>query len=134
MKQSANGTIFSLIKLQKVGDFGRDSEAYRRKHYRGHWQPAWAILGLISCILIVVFSGWPAIYLLKERSNLSPMTNADLKSNTKLAADLVGAYLGVSVIFLIFQVDAYSSITKAPDHGWLITMLAALVLRALHWI
>lgn len=43
--------------------------------------------------MIVIFSGWPAIYLLNVRDSLS--TAADLKSSGLLVADVIGAYSGV---------------------------------------
>ncbi|KAL8961745.1 MAG: hypothetical protein Q9193_001743 [Seirophora villosa] len=46
----------------------RDSAVYRGRHYRAHWQPVWAILGLVLCTLLVIFSGWTAIYDLCARS------------------------------------------------------------------
>jgi yeast amino acid transporter len=53
----------------------------------------WAYIGLIGCVMIVVFSGWPAIYILHSRNHLA--ADKDLKTNTQLAADLIGAYAGV---------------------------------------
>ena len=85
--------VFSLDHLHERRVYSRDRNPYMERHYRAHWQPMWAIVGLVGCILIVLFSGWPAIYILHSRHNLA--ADKDLKTNTQLAADLVGAYAGV---------------------------------------
>ena len=69
----------------------RDSESYRQKHYRAHWQPLWAILGLVLCSLLMLFSGWAAIYDLAAKSK--NVSRADS------IVDLIAAYLGVSPLF-----------------------------------
>jgi len=72
---------------------GRDSDEYNTKYYRAHWQPVCAITGLVGCTLIVLFSGWPAIYLLKQRNTMSNASN--LKDTLDLIGDVIGAYSGV---------------------------------------
>jgi amino acid transporter len=72
----------------------RDSDYYQREHYRAHWQPLCAIFGLFACIIVVIFSGWPAIYLLRARDTLS--TVDAIKDSGSLAGYVVGAYSGVS--------------------------------------
>jgi amino acid transporter len=62
-------------------------------YYRAHWQPLCAYFGLLGCVILVIFSGWAAIYILSARRTLGP--NDDLKSSGKLIADLVGAYSAV---------------------------------------
>ncbi|KAL8810969.1 MAG: hypothetical protein Q9223_001992, partial [Gallowayella weberi] len=64
----------------------RDKDTYREKHYRAHWQPLWAILGLVLCTLLMIFSGWAAIYDLVAKS---PGVN-----RTDSIVDLIAAYLG----------------------------------------
>ncbi|KAI4181866.1 MAG: hypothetical protein LQ348_004949 [Seirophora lacunosa] len=59
--------FLAAIKYYKRS-INRDSAVYRDRHYRAHWQPVWAILGLVLCTLLVVFSGWTAIYDLCARS------------------------------------------------------------------
>jgi hypothetical protein len=86
-----------LTKHHIAGTFSRDSEAYINKHYRAHWQPYWAIFGLFGCILIVISSGWPAVYLLSAGETF--LTHNQLKPKGYLGADVVGAYSGVSEIF-----------------------------------
>ena len=70
------------------GTINRDSATYKSKHYRAHWQPLWAYLGLVLCVLLVVSSGWGAIYDLCARSK--GVTKEDS------IVDLAIAYLGVS--------------------------------------
>lgn len=69
----------------------RDGKAYKSNHYRAHWQPLWAILGLLLCGLLMFFSGWSAIYDLVARSKGV--------STTDSIVDLVASYLGVSITF-----------------------------------
>jgi amino acid transporter len=74
----------------------RDSDAYKEQnHYRAHWQPLCAVFGLFGCLMMILFGGWPAIYLLKARNKLS--TAAELKSPGSLIADVAGAYSGVCI-------------------------------------
>ena len=73
----------------------RDDPQYRQKHYYAHWQPLWAILGLILCTLLMFFSGWAAIYELSAKSiGVDPSDSI---------ADLVASYLGVSLLSLFRQ-------------------------------
>ncbi|KAI4218845.1 MAG: hypothetical protein L6R36_008721, partial [Xanthoria steineri] len=71
----------------------RDSDSYRQKHYRAHWQPLWAILGLVLCSLLMLFSGWAAIYDLAAKSK--NVSRADS------IVDLIAAYLGPFLFFTI---------------------------------
>lgn len=68
----------------------RDSPFYRVRHYRAHWQPLWAILGFILCTLLMLFSGWSAIYNLCAKS-----AGVDWGDSV---VDLVASYLGVSLL------------------------------------
>ena len=67
----------------------RDGSAYKSNHYRAHWQPLWAVLGLLLCSLLMLFSGWSAIYDLVARSKGVERRDS--------IADIVAAYLGVSL-------------------------------------
>lgn len=66
----------------------RDSESYKSKHYRAHWQPLWAYLGLVLCVLLIITSGWGAVY------DLSAKTKGVTTEDS--IVDLATAYLGVS--------------------------------------
>ena len=66
----------------------RDSDTYKSNHYRAHWQPLWAYLGLVLCVLLALSSGWGAIY------NLCAKTKGVTKEDS--IVDLLTAYLGVS--------------------------------------
>ena len=70
----------------------RDGVSYKRNHYRARWQPLWAYLGLFLCCLLIIFTGWSAIYELIARS--------DGVSRRDSIVDLVAAYLGVSIRIL----------------------------------
>ena len=67
----------------------RDGRTYKEKHYRAHWQPVWAYLGLLLCSLLVVSGGWAAIYDLVSGS-------PGVKRQDSIV-DLVAVYLGVSM-------------------------------------
>ncbi|MCJ1265707.1 Cationic amino acid transporter 2 [Lobaria immixta] len=66
----------------------RDAPEYRKDHYRGTWQPLWAIIGLVSCTLLMLFSGWSAIYNLCAKPEGVPTRDS--------IVDLIAVYLGVS--------------------------------------
>lgn len=66
----------------------RNGDEYEKLHYRAHWQPLWAILGLVLCVLLIITQGWAAIYDLRAQS---PGV-----SKEDSIVDLVAAYLGVS--------------------------------------
>lgn len=66
----------------------RNKSDYRDMHYRAHWQPMWAIIGLVLCTLLLLFLGWGAVY------DLCAKTKGVTKEDS--IVDLVAAYLGVS--------------------------------------
>ena len=68
----------------------RDSEAYRQRHYRAHWQPIWAIIGLVLCLLLVIFGGWNAVFELCSGSHQVPARDS--------IVDLIFIYMGVSCL------------------------------------
>jgi yeast amino acid transporter len=82
-----------MLEEEGANVLGRDSDEYKKKYYRAHWQPTCAITGLVGCTLVVLFCGWPAIYLLKERNTMS--NASDLKGTLDLIGDITGAYSGV---------------------------------------
>ena len=65
----------------------RNNAHYEDQHYRAHWQPLWAILGLTLCSLLTIFSGWAAVY------DLAAKTEGVSKRDS--IVDLVSAYIGV---------------------------------------
>jgi amino acid transporter len=79
--------------LARDDKLSRDEPDYTTKYYRAHWQPLCAYFGLLGFTLLVIFSGWAAIYILSARRKLEG--NDSLKSSEKLIADLIGAYSGV---------------------------------------
>ena len=66
----------------------RDTDDYQAEHYRAHWQPLWAIIGLVLCTLLIISSGWAAVYDLCVQSR--GVTREDS------IVDLATAYVGVS--------------------------------------
>lgn len=91
-----------LTQLKKNHSLSRGSDLYKDKHYRAHWQPGCAIFGLFACVMIVVFSGWPAIYLLVAEDSLAKAVRERLKPSRYFAADVVGAYSGPILFFLLY--------------------------------
>ncbi|ERF68588.1 hypothetical protein EPUS_04686 [Endocarpon pusillum Z07020] len=89
-----------LTTLDEKDVFSRDEELYRKRHYRAHWQPLCAIFGLAGCLLVVMFSGWPAIYLLKNYDAVKP--DQSIKPQLMLIGDLLGAYLGPLLFLSLF--------------------------------
>jgi hypothetical protein len=76
----------------------RDGEYYMRHTYRTHWQPMWAIVGVVSCTLLMTFSGWSAIYdLCKVRMIDGKEVSVVDKGDSGFA--LVAAYLGVIIAY-----------------------------------
>ncbi|KAL8770007.1 MAG: hypothetical protein Q9194_005297 [Teloschistes cf. exilis] len=71
----------------------RDSPFYSLRHYRAHWQPLWAILGFVLCTLLMLFSGWSAIYSLCAKSSGVDWSDS--------VVDLVAFYLGPIIFALI---------------------------------
>lgn len=88
----------------------RDSDHYIKHHYRAHWQPLWAIFGLVTCTLLMIFGGWTAIYdLCKARKVNGKPVKVVRRGDSAFA--IVAAYLGVScVLFLIF-LQAYDMVS-----------------------
>ena len=66
----------------------RNESYYKDKHYRAHWQPMWAIIGFVLCTIIMLSSGWAAIY------DLCAKTKGITKEDS--IVDLATAYVGVS--------------------------------------
>ncbi|KAL8767349.1 MAG: hypothetical protein Q9209_006112 [Squamulea sp. 1 TL-2023] len=101
--------FLSAIKFYKR-TINRDGKGYREKHYRAHWQPLWAILGLVLCTLLMFFSGWAAIYdLIAE----SPGVN-----RADSIVDLIAAYLGPLLFFTIlvsYKVLRHTRIRSIDD-------------------
>lgn len=89
-----------LDTLKKDNTLSRDDPPYTTKYYRAHWQPLCAYFGLLCFSLLVLFSGWAAVYILSARRKLG--SNDSLKSNEKLAADLIGSYAGPIIFFTLY--------------------------------
>ena len=69
----------------------RNRSYYKAKYYRAHWQPLWALIGLVSCTILMLFFGWNAIYDLCAKSKGV--------SKEDSIVDLITAYLGVNAHF-----------------------------------
>ena len=88
ISQGVNHAKFSRRMKLFPNTIDRDSPTYARTHYRAHWQPLWAIMGLVLCPLLVITQGWAAVYDLCAHSKEV--------SKEDSIVDLVFAYLGVS--------------------------------------
>ena len=69
------------------GTINRDAPSYTKSHYRAHWQPLWAVLGVVLCTMLVVTQGWTAVYDLCAHSK-------EVRKEDSIV-DLIFAYLGV---------------------------------------
>ena len=98
-----------LDRVMVGGVSWRDTRVYQHQHYRAHWQPYGAWFGLIGCVLITLSAGWAPIFIMVAGDGLA--TRKLLKSNSLLAADLVGAYSGVRFP------GAFLSIVTAADES-----------------
>ncbi|KAL8627765.1 hypothetical protein Q9189_006534 [Teloschistes chrysophthalmus] len=88
----------------------RDSPFYRLRHYRAHWQPLWAILGFTLCTLLMLFSGWSAIYDLCVKS-----AAVDWRDSV---VDLVASYLGpilFALILIIYKLVKKTTLRDMND-------------------
>jgi amino acid transporter len=81
-----------LDRLQSVGIFGRKDTNYKRYLFKSRWQPLPAYIGIVGCTIVVIFSGFPALFIL----GAEPKNSTTLKDKTALLLDLVGAWFGVS--------------------------------------
>ena len=76
----------------------RDAAYYKERHYRAHWQPLWAIIGLVLSTTIMLSSGWAAIY------DLCAGSKGVRKEDS--IVDLATTYLGVSLnVYLKVTID-----------------------------
>ena len=66
----------------------RNRSDYRDRHYRAHWQPMWAVIGLSLCIALLLSLGWGAVY------DICADTQGVTREDS--IVDLASAYLGVS--------------------------------------
>ncbi|KAL9015625.1 MAG: hypothetical protein Q9185_006982 [Variospora sp. 1 TL-2023] len=101
--------FLAATKYYKRTTINRDAEEYRDRHYRAHWQPLWAILGLVLCTLLMVFSGWSAIYNLCAESPGVDRGDA--------IVDLVASYLGPLFFFAILIVYKVIKRTRIRTMG-----------------
>ena len=77
----------------------RDSADYTLKYYRARWQPLPALVGLVACCLLIVFSGWAAVYQLVRGEESTGVGKSDA------VMDLLASYLGVST--LIYHIKSF---------------------------
>ncbi|CAF9938070.1 Cationic amino acid transporter 2 [Imshaugia aleurites] len=90
---------FAFIRFQQgmklfPKTINRNRNEYTKMHYRAHWQPLWAILGLVLCTLLVVTQGWAAIY---DLCAASPGV-----SKGDSITDIIAAYLGPTLFFGVY--------------------------------
>ncbi|KAF2187484.1 hypothetical protein K469DRAFT_772116 [Zopfia rhizophila CBS 207.26] len=88
-----------LDRLKALRIFSRDDPLYISRLFKSRWQPVPAIIGIIGCSFILLWSGIPPLYILAARR--SSASADELKGPVGLAFDVIGAYLG-PVIFAIF--------------------------------
>lgn len=87
----------------------RNKSYYKDKHYRAHWQPMWAYLGLILCTVLMLSFGWAAIY------DLCAKTKGVTKEDS--IVDLATAYLGPALFFGIYLAYKYTYKTRIRSYS-----------------
>ena len=88
---SQSGHFKSLMKCSMKlypNTINRNRSDYRDRHYRAHWQPMWAVIGLSLCVALLLSLGWGAVY------DICVDTQGVTKEDS--IVDLATAYLGVS--------------------------------------
>ncbi len=71
----------------------RNIPYYKDRHYRAHWQPMWAMIGLGLCTMLMLSSGWASIY------DLCAKTKGVTKEDS--IVDLAFSYVGVGLTSLL---------------------------------
>jgi hypothetical protein len=67
--------------------FGRNVPSYEERYFRARRQPFWSLVVLGGCLLLILTSGWTAIYQLPSVSETG--------AKEELVIEILGAYLGV---------------------------------------
>ena len=101
-----NLDVHSLDELEKRRIFSRNDPRYIRDLFKSRWQPLFAYIGIIGCSIVILFSGFPALFILGARSSLTDVSN--LKKAEALVWDVIGAYFGVR----------HPSFSGALAHPW----------------
>ncbi|KAM0799999.1 amino acid permease/ SLC12A domain-containing protein [Usnea florida] len=87
----------------------RNRSYYKDKHYRAHWQPLWALIGLVSCTILMLSFGWNAIYDLCARSKGV--------SKEDSIVDLVASYVGPVLFFGVYLTYKNTFKTKIRSYS-----------------
>ncbi|CAF9940438.1 MAG: Cationic amino acid transporter 2 [Alectoria fallacina] len=87
----------------------RNKSYYKEIHYRAHWQPLWAIIGLVICTFLMLSFGWAAIY------DLCARTKGVTKEGS--VVDLATAYLGPALFFGVYFAYKYTYKTKIRSYS-----------------
>lgn len=82
-----------LDRLEKRKILSRDDPLYISRMFKSRWQPLPAYVGIVGCLLVIIWSGIPPLYIIGAKSGLTSLGH--LKSGVALAFDVVGAYIGV---------------------------------------
>lgn len=104
------------LELRKI--LSRNDELYISRMFKSRWQPLPAYIGIAGCLFVIIWSGVPAIWILGSRSatggkEVSPGART-LKSNTGLAFDILGAWIGVSGPRQDIHIRAATDTTGSP--------------------
>lgn len=94
-----------LDELEKCRIFSRNDPRYIRYLFKSRWQPLVAYVGIVGCGIVILFSGFPALFILGARSGLSDDSN--LKKPEALVGDVIGAYFGPFLFLFLYFVYKY---------------------------
>ncbi|KAF2269983.1 hypothetical protein CC78DRAFT_564091 [Lojkania enalia] len=103
--------VTRLERLEARQIFSRDDTLYILKLFRSRWQPLPAYIGIVACVIFLIWSGIPPLYILAAKGGLTSSSN--LKSTVALIFDVIGVYLG-PVVFVTFYF-AYKWRTKCSS-------------------
>lgn len=94
-----------LDELEKRRIFSRNDPRYIRYLFKSQWQPLFAYIGIIGCGIVILFSGFPALFIIKARSSLTDVSN--LKKAEALVWDAIGAYFGPLLFLCLYFAYKY---------------------------
>ena len=105
--------VDSLDRLGQRRILKRNDPLYITRLFKSRWQPLPAYIGIVGCFFVVVWSGIPPLVILIARGSLTSSEN--LKSTSALAFDVIGAYIGVSLLCLFKYCELTSAANRFYD-------------------
>jgi hypothetical protein len=99
-----------LDRLADLKVLSRNDKLYIASLFKSRWQPLPAYIGMVGCSFVIIWSGFPPLYILAARHTLT--SSDDLKDTVALVFDVIGAYIGVrKPLYLLFLTSRELDIT-----------------------